>query len=418
MKIIQTIKQSIIALKANKLRSFFSILGIVIGVLAIVLILSMGQGLKGLVTSEIEAFGPNILGIAVKIPGGNEISSAMSMAQGIQITTLKTDDIRALKNKNNFPYVTAVSGQAIGQEWVTFENKEKQALLYGCTADYPQVMRTTEISSGRFFSEEENESLAKVAVLGSGIAETLFGENNPLGQSVKIKRQNYKVVGVLKPLGGISFGIDMNNMVYLPLETILKEILGIDYLTEIHLVLENQNYFNRATEEITRLMRKRHNISSPDKDDFQITTMSEILNTVNRISVVLNLLLGFLAIISLVVGGIGIMNIMLASVSERTREIGLRKALGASSRHILWQFLAEGLIITLLGGIIGIALGIGFSSIAAIAIKSQGLKWPLKISWLAVFIGFGISTAIGLIFSVYPAKKAAEKSPMEALRYE
>ncbi len=418
MNFISAAKQSIIALKANKLRSFFSILGIVIGVMAIVLILSMGQGLKSLVTSEIDAFGPNILGIAIKIPGGNEISSVMSMAQGIQITTLKTGDIKALKNKNNFPYILAVSGQAVGQEWVTFQNEEKRTLLYGCTEDYPSIIKTTKIAEGRFFNAQENEGVAKVAVLGSGTAEKLFKKTSPLGQSIRIKSQNYKVVGVLKSMGGISFGIDMNDMVYLPLETTLKEILGIDYLTEIHLTLENTSYFNRATEEITRLMRKRHNISDPEKDDFQITTMSEILGRVNQISVILNVLLGFLAVISLIVGGIGIMNIMLASVSERTREIGLRKSLGANSRHILWQFLIEGLIITISGGLAGIILGIAFSFLAAIAIKTQGLNWPLKISWLAIFIGFGISTAIGLIFSIYPARRAAEKSPIEALRYE
>ena len=292
MNIPVLFKQSIIALKSNKLRSFFSILGIVIGVMAIVIILSLGQGLKGLVTGEIEAFGPNILGIAVKIPGSNPIGSAISMAQGIKITTLKTDDIKALKNKNNFPYIVAVSGQAIGQEWATYKDKEKRALLYGCTEDYPLVVKTTKIGQGRFFSNRENEGVARVAVLGSGIAEDFFGADNPLDKQIKIKGQNFKVIGVLKNQGGISFGVDMNDMVYLPLETTLKEILGIDYLSEIHLTLENSDYFNRANEEISRLMRRRHNIQDPEKDDFQITTMAEILGRINQISVILNLLLG------------------------------------------------------------------------------------------------------------------------------
>jgi putative ABC transport system permease protein len=418
MNIPVLFKQSIIALKSNKLRSFFSILGIVIGVMAIVIILSLGQGLKGLVTGEIEAFGPNILGIAVKIPGSNPIGSAISMAQGIKITTLKTDDIKALKNKNNFPYIVAVSGQAIGQEWATYQDKEKRALLYGCTEDYPLVVKTTKIGQGRFFSNRENEGVARVAVLGSGIAEDFFGADNPLDKQIKIKGQNFKVIGVLKNQGGISFGVDMNDMVYLPLETTLKEILGIDYLSEIHLTLENSDYFNRANEEISRLMRRRHNIQDPEKDDFQITTMAEILGRINQISVILNLLLGFLAVISLIVGGIGIMNIMLASVSERTHEIGLRKALGANSQHILYQFLIEGLIITILGGLIGIFFGVLISSAASLVIRSQGLNWPMAISWLAIFIGFSISTAIGLIFSLYPARQASLKSPMEALRYE
>jgi putative ABC transport system permease protein len=358
------------------------------------------------------------LGIAVKIPGSNPIGSAISMAQGIKITTLKTDDIKALKNKNNFPYIVAVSGQAIGQEWATYQDKEKRALLYGCTEDYPLVVKTTKIGQGRFFSNRENEGVARVAVLGSGIAEDFFGADNPLDKQIKIKGQNFKVIGVLKNQGGISFGVDMNDMVYLPLETTLKEILGIDYLSEIHLTLENSDYFNRANEEISRLMRRRHNIQDPEKDDFQITTMAEILGRINQISVILNLLLGFLAVISLIVGGIGIMNIMLASVSERTHEIGLRKALGANSQHILYQFLIEGLIITILGGLIGIFFGVLISSAASLVIRSQGLNWPMAISWLAIFIGFSISTAIGLIFSLYPARQASLKSPMEALRYE
>lgn len=419
MNLATVAKQSIIALKSNRLRSFFSILGIVIGTASVVIILSMGQGLKDLVTSEIEAFGPNILGVAVKIPESNQISTTISMAQGIKITTLKIEDTKALKNKTNFPYIMAVSSQAIGQEWVAYQSEEKRALLYGCGADYPQIIKTTKLNTGRFFTDDEDEGLAKVAVLGNGITEKLFKNTNPLGEKIKIKGQNFKVIGALQPVGGISsMGIDMNDMVYLPVQTTLKEILGIDYLSEIHLALESPEYFNRATEEISRMLRRRHNIQDPKKDDFQITTMTEILDRVNQISVILNLLLGFLAAISLIVGGIGIMNIMLASVSERTHEIGLRKALGASSQNIGWQFLIEGLIITLLGGLIGIFGGIAISLGASFGIRSQGLNWPLTISWLAVFVGFSVSTAIGLIFGIYPARKASLKSPMEALRYE
>lgn len=418
MNLIIVIKQSLIALKANKLRTIFSILGIVIGVAAVVIILSMGQGLKGLVTSEIEAFGSNILSVAVKIPGTNPVGSVISQVQGINITTMKTSDLKALKDKNNFPYIVGASGQAIGQEWATYENEEKRTLLYGCTADFPLIMKTAKIDKGRFFGEREDEGLAKVVVIGQGLAEDLFKNEDPISKNIKIKGQNFKVIGVLKPMGGISFGVDMNDMAFLPLETTLKEILGIDYLTEIQLVLEDSSYFNRANEDISRLMRKRHNIQDPEKDDFQITTMAEVLDRINQVSIILNLLLGFLAAISLLVGGIGIMNIMLVSVSERTHEIGLRKALGANSKNILSQFLIEALVITLLGGIIGITIGVANSLLAAAVIKTQGLNWPLTISWLAVFSAFVISTLIGLIFGIYPARKASLKSPIEALRYE
>ncbi|MBL7155094.1 MAG: ABC transporter permease [Candidatus Portnoybacteria bacterium] len=420
MNLTSIIKQSITALKANKLRSAISILGIVIGVGAVVLILSLGQGLKGLVTNEVEAFGPNMLDIAIKIPGTGQMGTLTSMVQGIKITTLNLDDVKDLKDKSRFPYIEAVSGQAIGQEWVTYRNKEKKSLLYGCGADFLVIYKMAEMSKGRFFNENEDNSLAKVAVLGSGLAEELFGQADPLGKKIKLKGQNIKVIGVLEPQGMFSSfgGIDMNDFVYLPLQTALKEVLGIDYLSEIVLMINSEEYIPQAEEEISRMLRRNHNITDPDKDDFMITTMGEILEQINEISVILNLLLGFLAAISLLVGGIGIMNIMLVSVSERTREIGLRKSLGATEKDVLKQFLIESLVITGLGGFIGIFLGIGSSLIGGLAARTQGLAWPLTISWLAIVIAFFVSMTIGLIFGLYPARKAAQLSPIEAMRRE
>jgi len=421
MKFLAIAKQSIIALKANRLRSFFSILGIVIGVGAVVIILSMGQGLKGLVTNEMNSFSPNLLDIAVKIPGVSQTQSVASMVQGIQITTLKSRDLKDLKNQQVFPYIVAVNGQSIAQEWVVYGSKERRVIIYGCSPDYPLIVKTAKIAQGRFFNDDENNSLTKVAVLGSTLAEKLFGQENPLGKNIRMKGLNFKVVGVLEPQGGMmsSAGMDMNDFAYVPLEVTLKEILGIDYLTEVHVDVSEQQYVDRAITDISRLLRKNHDITDPDKDDFEIVTMAEILKRVEQVSVILNLLLGFLAAISLLVGGIGIMNIMLVSVSERTREIGLRKSLGANSKNILWQFLIESLVITGLGGLIGVIGGIAISVLVGLVVRTQGLPgWPIEISWLAVFGAFFLSALIGLVFGVYPAKKAAQKSPMEALRYE
>ncbi|MBL7053720.1 ABC transporter permease [Patescibacteria group bacterium] len=419
MNKISILKQSIIALKLNKLRSFFSILGIVIGVASVVIILSVGQGLKGFVTNEIEAFGPNILDIAIKVPGDNQMGTIVSVAKGIKITTLKTDDIKALKNKQRFPYIEAVYGQAFGQDWVAYKNNEKRTIFYGASADFPLVIKTAKIDKGRFYTDSEEKSLARVVVLGNNLANHFFKKNNPLEKKIKIKGQNYEIIGVLKPMGGIAMGgIDMNDFLYIPLETALKQILGINYLTEIALTIKDETYSARAIKEISRMLRQNHNIIDPSKDDFQITTMEEILNQINEISYVLNLLLGFLAAISLLVGGVGIMNIMLVNVTERTKEIGLRKSLGASSRDILGQFLIEGLIITGVGGLIGTLTGILFSFLIGFGAQQQGLTWPLTISWLAVSIAFLIAVIIGLVFGIYPAKKAAKLNPIKALKHE
>ncbi len=421
MSLNSILKQSITALMANKLRSVFSILGIVIGVSAVIIILSLGQGLKGLVTNEVESFGSNVLAITVKIPESGQIGTLFSAAQGIKITTLKLKDVQDLQNKENFPYIEAVTGQAFGQEWVTYQNKDKKVLIYGGSPDLLEILKTLEVEKGRYFNKAEDDSLAKVALLGNNLKEKLFGQSDPLGKKVKMGGKSFKVIGYFEPYGGMSFGgVDINDFIYIPLQTTLKEILGIDYLSEVDLVIQNESYFPRAISDISRLLRKNHNIKDPTKDDFQITTMTEIIEQVNEISVILNLLLGFLAAISLLVGGIGIMNIMLVSVSERTKEIGLRKALGANSEDILYQFLIEALVITGLGGLIGIIIGIANSLLASLVIRTQGglSAWPITISWLAIIIAFIVSMAIGLIFGIYPARKASRLNPMEALRKE
>lgn len=414
-------KQSINALMANKLRSAFSILGIVVGVMAVVFILSLGEGLKGMVMNEIEALGPNILGIAVKVPGVGQMGTLQSMATGIKITTLNLKDIKDLENKNRFPYIEGVTGQAFGQEWASYGAEEKKILIYGCSADFISIMKIIKVDSGRFFTGKEDDNLTKAVVLGSGLKEELFGNTDPMGKKVKFKGLNFKVIGVLRPYNGFPSvgGMDMNDFAYIPLQTAFKEVLGIDYVSEIDVALTDASYTSQAIAEISRLLRRNHGITDPEKDDFQIMTMEEVLNMVNDMAVILNLLLGFLAAISLLVGGVGIMNIMLVSVNERTKEIGLRKALGASKSDILRQFLLESLVVTGLGGAIGAFLGVTGSLATGFAIRSQFIpSWPITISWLAIFVAFSISAVIGLAFGIQPARKAAELDPIKAMRDE
>jgi len=430
MNFSSILKLSFIALRANKVRTALSVLGIVIGVMSVVIILSVGQGLKGMVMNQINQFGQGVMEVAVKVPGKEKMGTIASIVQGITITTLKTSDAEAMRDKNRFPYIESVSSLIVGQQWISYKDKEDYSMMMGTDYDYINIDSMMKIDKGRFLSKEESSITARSIVLGSKAAEKLFGQpcpigtakgqfcgEDPIGKKIKLKDQSLLVVGVLKSRGS-TFGFDMDDIVYIPIETANKLILGIDHLMEIDLRVTNSKYFPQAKAELTRLMRQRHNILDPSKDDFQITAMDEVVKTIADVSLITNLLLGFLAAISLLVGGVGIMNIMLVSVAERTREIGLRKALGAKRKHILSQFLIESLIITGLGGAVGAAAGILLSIISCLGIRTQLPEWPITISWEAIIWAVGVATALGLIFGIYPARQAAKLDPIRALRYE
>ena len=392
-------------------------LGIVIGVAAVIVIVSVGQGLKVLIVDQINVFGENMMSVSVKVPGSDFGASMQSMAEGTVITTLKYEDVEAVRDKERFPYIKAVSGYAAGMEWATYQEKEKQVMFIASDAYYPDIDGQLKIAQGRYFTNEEERGMAKVVVIGSGVAEKFFGDGEAIGKQIKIKKINFKVIGVAADRGMI-MTFDYDNLVYLPLKTTQKLITGVDHLVEFAMVTEDDQHFAQAKAEISQLLRERHNIDDPAKDDFEVMSMDQIVEIVNTVTDLISLLLGLLAAISLLVGGVGIMNIMLVIVAERTREIGLRKALGAKRKDIMNQFVMEAALISILGGIVGIISGIAFSFLVTLAVRAYDFDWPFVVSIEAIVISFLVAAGFGILFGWYPANKAAKLNAIEALRYE
>jgi len=414
---LKTLSLALTGLKANKTRTALSMLGIVIGVAAVVVIVSVGQGLKVLIVNQINVFGENMMSVQVKVPGSDYEASMRSMVEGVTITTLKYGDVEAVRNKKRFPYIKSVSGYSSGMEWATYREKEKRVMFVASDAYYPEIDGQLKIARGRYFTNEEERGVAKVTVIGSAVAKKFFGDQNPIGKQIKIKKINFKVIGVAADRGMV-MTFDYDNLVYIPLKTAQKLITGIDHLVEFAIVMEDNQHFAQAKAEISQLLRERHNISDPTKDDFEVMSMDQVVEIVNTVTGVISLLLGLLAAISLTVGGVGIMNIMLVIVAERTREIGLRKALGAKRKDIMNQFVLEAALISVLGGIVGIISGIVFSFLVTLAVRVYNFDWPFVVSIEAIIISFVVAAGFGIIFGWYPANKAAKLNAIEALRYE
>jgi putative ABC transport system permease protein len=405
------LKQSLKALLANKMRTFLTTLGIMIGIATVILVLSAGAGFRNLINKQLASFGADTLYIQTKVPSNSKSLAASSGSDAV-ITTLNQRDLDSIKTLSN---VANDYGVVIGQAVASYRNNEKSVAYFGASAARFEVDKST-LKSGRFYTAIEDSGGAQVVVLGSKIASNLFKQDDPLGKLVRIGNLNFLVIGIYNPSSGLGGGND--DYLFIPLNTAQKKMLGINYLTQAVVQLENTKLSDLTVREISSVVRHNHGITDSAKDDFKVTTQAQILGIFNTIFNGITALLIAIAAISLIVGGIGIMNIMYVVVTERTSEIGLKKALGAKDANILQEFLIEAVLITLLAGFFGILFGAFLSWIVTLVAIKSGLAWTFSMPLYAIGIGFGVSAAIGIGFGVLPAMGAAKLNPIEALQHE
>jgi len=404
-------------LRTNIGRTVLSLVGIVIGVMAIVIVLSLGAGLREFVFAQLESFGTDYIEIEVKVPNTEQASTqnAGSMAGGMAITTFKLDDAQEV---SKLPNVSAWYAGNLGQEVVSFRGHNKQAMIMGTTEGVTGVDANFKIESGEMYTDEDDRSLKQVVVLGSKIKDSLFGTNTALGEKVKINKQAYTVIGILEERGGSSGFFDFDEIVYMPLQTLQKKILGIDYISFAMFKVEDLSRMEITKLDMVATMRDQHNIKDPSDDDFAVMSVAEAMDLLDNIFSIINILLISLTSISLIVGGVGITNVMYVAVTERTFEIGLRKSAGAKNKDIFQQFMFEAIFITLAGGLIGVGLGYLAAKLAEFIFSEIGFVLAFPLTSGAVTLGLAFSAVIGLIFGIRPAVKASKLSPMEALRKE
>ena len=411
MNIFSSFKMAVHALWINKVRSLLTLLGIVIGISSMVMIVASGEGVQKFILDEIQGFGTNIISIT---PGGSEgeMSGPPAIIMGVTITTLTLDDAEAIANKRNVPDVLDVGAfSPASQVVVKGPEEDRFSTVYGTTPNYFDIMNL-EFAEGSSYTDDDVRSLRKVVVLGSGIKEKLFGDEAVVGEKIKLRNYRYTIVGVTEESSS-AFGFASDDMIYIPVTVAQKFLLGLDYLMEIIVRVVGEDRVDQARLDVESVLRDRHGISDPKNDDFTVRTTKDALDMITLVTDALTLFLAAIAAISLLVGGIGIMNIMLVSVSERTKEIGLRKALGARRKDILMQFLIEAITLTFIGGLIGFILGISGAFVASLV-----GGWEFHISLMAIILPLIMITFFGVVFGVYPAIKASKLDPIVALRYE
>ncbi len=408
-----TLKTAISGLQTHKSRSLLTILGIVIGVAAIMIVMSLGQGAQNLILSEVESIGSKTIAV---VPG-RQPNGPSDIISTLITDSLKQRDLDALKVKSNVPHLADIMPVVFGSDSVAYGNETYRPTIFGMTDLFAKIYGVYP-AEGRLFDDDEVKSYSDVVVLGSKVESTLFGADSAVGQKVRIKGKNFRVIGVFGQKGQLSF-MNVDEFVAMPYTTAQQYLFGIKYFNRIVVEADDEKNVPQTVEDIKAVLRASHGITDPAKDDFFIETQAEAIDMVGAITGILTLFLAAVAAISLLVGGVGIMNIMLVSVTERTKEIGLRKAIGATEGDIMIQFLLEAVMLTALGGAIGIILGAGFSFIASLILsRALALSWAFVMPFSAAALGLGVSAVVGLVFGIYPARIASQKSPIEALRYE
>jgi len=440
MNFLTILKISLRSIKANKTRTGLTVLGIVIGIASVIIVYSAGEGISSLVYGQVESFGgTDLIETEVKAPTGKkgtaaEMQSAVAMAQGAQITTLTLKD---MEDVGKLPNIKNYYAAIMGQEQINYADQSKKTFVFGTTASIIEIDKT-EIDYGRYFSDAEDKSLAPVAVLGYKIKDKLFGSSDPLDKYIRIRKVKFRVIGVAKERGAV-MTLDYDNFVYVPIRTLQKRIMGIDHITYMMHKLKNPDLADETAEEARLIIRDNHDIASNplefkpgepasknlgegmtdvSEDDFRVVTMKESLDVLDTVTGAITLMLLAIVAISLIVGGVGVMNIMYVIITERTAEIGLRKAVGAKYNDIMFQFLIESLIITLIGAVVGVLAGIGVSYLISLGANYYGLDWKFLVPLKAYYVSLAFAVVFGLGFGLYPARKAARLDPIEALRQE
>ncbi len=407
MNIIDILHETYSALTANKVRSGLTVLGIVIGISSVIAMLAIGQGAQNSIQASIQSIGSNLIIIQ---PGAQQGPGMMVSSGRGSAKSLKLSDIDAL-NKN-LTSISSLAAEVSGRYQITARGQNTNTQVVGTTPSY-QTVRNLQVAEGNFFSDPNVTSGSKVAVIGPTVRDDLFGEGvNAIGQTIRIKQVNFKVIGLTQTKGGSGFG-SQDDMIFIPLSTAQRYLSGDEYVTSISVAAESADVTSAVQQQITDILLLEHHIKNSALADFSTLNQADMIATVSSVTNIFKILLGSVAGISLVVGGIGIMNMMLTTVTERTREIGLRKAIGAKRRDISLQFLIEAVALTFSGGVIGVILG---------WLVSYGITYfgvlQASVSLFSVLLAFGVSTIIGIVFGYYPARRAAGLNPIDALRYE